>query len=86
MSNFVSKIFYWLEKNIKIVTLLVFEVQTMGVRRGGQEGALTPLTDQNSMFFDFLEENSMFLGFFRPPLENFALPWKKVCGRPWYKL
>jgi len=20
--------------------------------------------------------------FLRPPLENFALPWKKVCGRP----
>ncbi len=33
MSNFVSKIFYWLEKNIKIVTslstLLLFEVQTL---------------------------------------------------------
>ncbi len=29
------------------------------------EGALdTPLADQNSMFFDFLEENSMFLGVF----------------------
>jgi len=31
----------------------------MGVRKGGQEGALAP-----------------------PPLKNFALPWKKVCGRP----
>jgi len=20
-----------------------------------------------------------------PPLENFALPWKKVCGRPWLR-
>jgi len=62
-------------KNIKIVTLLVFEVQTMGVRRGGQEGALTPLADQNSMFFDFLEENSMFLGFFRQ-IVCFGPPWK----------
>jgi len=22
---------------------------------------------------------------FFPPLENFALPWKKVCGRPWLR-
>ena len=34
----------------------------MGVRRGGQEGALAPLPPG--------------------PPENFALPWKKVCGRP----
>jgi len=28
----------------------------MGVRRGGQEGALAlPLAGQNSMFFDFFE-------------------------------
>jgi len=39
-------------------------------------------------FLTFLNENSMFLGIFKansmflPPLENFALPWKKVCGRP----
>ena len=34
----------------------------MGVRRGGQEGAIAPLADQNSMFFNFFEENSNFLG------------------------
>jgi len=32
----------------------------MGVRRRGQEGALVPLAGQNSMFFDFKKENSMF--------------------------
>jgi len=21
-----------------------------------------------------------------PPLENFAIPWEKVCGRPWVAL
>jgi len=39
-----------------------------------------------------LKENNIFLGIFLgnkyvfatpTPLENFALPWKKVCGRPW---
>jgi len=42
------------------------------------------------MFLHFFEENSISLGVFwansmflpPPPLENFALPWKKVCGRP----
>jgi len=38
---------------------------TMGVSRGGQKGALAPLTDRNSMFFGFfLKESSMFLGIF----------------------
>jgi len=56
----------------------------MGVRRGGQEGALDPPWPAKIVcFLTFLEENSMFLGVFRkivcfcPPLENFALPWKK---------
>jgi hypothetical protein len=32
------------------------------------------------MLLTFLEENRMLLP--PPPLENFALPWKKVCGQP----
>jgi len=36
----------------------------MGVRRGGQEGALAPLAGQNSMFLTLLEEKSMFFGVF----------------------
>ncbi len=40
----------------------------MGVRIEGQEGALAPppplLAGQNSMFYDFLEEKSLFLGVF----------------------
>jgi len=63
----------------------------MGIRRGGQQGALAPLGRQKIFFFStFLDEKSMFLGIFLansmylpPPLENFALPWKKVCGSPW---
>jgi len=57
-------------------------VLCIGVRRGGQEGP--PFAGQNSMFFDFLIENSLFLSIFRqivcfcPLLENFALLWKKV--------
>ncbi len=54
----------------------------MGVRRGGQEGALAPMADQNSMFFEFFfEENSIFLGvlgansIFCPP--GAASPGKK---------
>ncbi len=55
----------------------------MGVRKGGQEGALDPPWPAKivPMFFDFFfNENSMFLGkeyvFAPTPLENFALPWK----------
>jgi len=36
----------------------------MGVRRGGQEGALAPLAGQNSMFLTCLVENSMVLSVF----------------------
>ncbi len=56
---------------------------------GGKRGPLTPLPGQNSMFFDFLEENSMFLDVFReivcfcpPPWKILPSPGKKVCGRP----
>jgi len=34
---------------------------SMGVRRGGQEGSLS-LACPKSIFFDFFEENSIFLG------------------------
>jgi len=40
---------------------------SMGVRRGGQEEALAPPPQKKKYVF---------------ALENFALPWKKVCGRP----
>jgi len=49
-------------------------VNTMGVPRGGQEGALDPPWPAKIVcFFTFLEENSMFLpppGKFCPPLEK----------------
>jgi hypothetical protein len=45
---------------------------------------------ENSMFLDFFGKNSMFFVVFQaksrflpPPWKIFALPWKKVCGRPW---
>ncbi len=54
----------------------------------GKRGLLPPLAGQNSIFLTILRENCMILGIFKansmflpPPLENFALPWKKVCGR-----
>jgi len=42
--------------------LISWFILYMGVRRGGQEGGLAPpsLAGQNSMFFDFLNENTMF--------------------------
>jgi hypothetical protein len=53
----------------------------MGVRSGGQDGALAqPLTGQNSIF----EEKSIFLGVFRqiisfcPPVVNF-INVKRAC-------
>jgi len=59
----------------------------MSVRKGGQEGAIAILWPAKIVCFStFSKENSIFLGkyyvFAAPPLENFALPWKKVCGRP----
>jgi hypothetical protein len=64
-----------------------FVVQAfMGVRRGGKGRHLpSPLAGQNIFF---LREIVSFLAFFSqilcfcPPLENFPLPWKNVCGRP----
>jgi len=57
----------------------------MGVRKGELE---PPLAGQNSMFFNFFEGNSNFFRIIlrkeyvlpppaRPPLEKFAIPWKK---------
>jgi len=50
----------------------------LGVHRGGQQGALPPppLAGQSSMFFDFLGENSMFLGGFRQIVCFCPFPWK----------
>ncbi len=50
-------------------------IQSLGVSRGGREGALAPppLAGQNSMLFDFLKENSMLLSIFR---EIVCHPWK----------
>jgi hypothetical protein len=69
----------------------------MGVRRGGQEGALAPplppLADKNSMFFDFFERkwavlgilkaNSMFLPL--PPPGKFCPPLEKSLRTPMHE-
>ena len=51
---------------------------------------MTSRSRREGMFLDFFGKNSIFLLFFKqkvgscpPPWKNFALPWKKVCGRPW---
>jgi len=49
----------------------------MGVRRGGQEGALDPPWPAKIVcFLTFLEENSMFLGVFRQIVCFCPPPWK----------
>jgi hypothetical protein len=57
----------------------------------GKGGLLPPpWPAKNSMFLDFFGKNSIFFVVFKaksrflpPPWKFFALPWKKVCGRPW---
>jgi len=65
-------------------------IPIMGVRRGGKEGGFALLRPaKNSMSFNFFVRKIMsfqtFLDYYYvyapSPLENFALPWKKVCGR-----
>jgi len=47
----------------------------MGVRRGGQEGALAPLAGQYSMFFNFYERK--YYDFAPPPWKILPSPGKK---------
>jgi len=60
----------------------------MDVRREGKRGLLHPLAGQNSMFFDFLVENSMFYGVFKqiicfcPPPGKFCPPLEKSLRTP----
>jgi hypothetical protein len=42
----------------------------MGVRKGGQEGALAPLADQIVCFSNFYEENSIFIGVLVTTVQN----------------
>jgi len=62
--------------------------EVMGVRRGGQEGP-PPLSGQNTMIFNFFEENGIFLGVLRqmvcfaPPLPGkFCPPLEKNLRTP----
>ncbi len=59
------------------------------VARGALVPPGRPRSAKNSMFLDFFWKNSIFYVVFRqkvgscpPPWKVFALPWKKVCGRP----
>ncbi len=89
------------ERHLKYRLLVCWLVKlglckNMGVRRGGQGGHLRPpplLAGQELYVFRvFLGKTVSFSLFFRqkvgscpPPWKIFALPWKKVCGRPCVK-
>jgi len=82
-----------MRNGFNLIKINFYEVLDKTMGRGGQEGALAPPPWPAKIvcFSTFLNENSLFLGIFLreeyvfAPLENFALPGKKVCGRPWTK-